>query len=60
MIDFHPSIGEIGEITWDGDPLETMDQGDIDLRGTPDMDDVNTGKKGQLISVPRNSVPHGF
>jgi hypothetical protein len=37
-------ICEIGEIDRDKDPLEPMDQGDVDLRRTSDLDDIDTAQ----------------
>jgi hypothetical protein len=55
MIDFQRSIGEIGEITRDGDQLKSMDPGDIDLRG--DMDDVDTAQGNEFFDTGQIEDP---
>jgi hypothetical protein len=44
-------ICEIGEIDRDKDPLEPLDQGDVDLRRTSDLDDIDTAQGNRQFDM---------
>jgi hypothetical protein len=42
---------KIGEIDRDKDPLEPLDQGDVDLRRTSDLDDIDTAQRNRQFDT---------